>query len=65
MEAGQLFGERCLNLNSSHNETATSLRESKIVAITKASMLLALRNEQKLSEFFLNCMLVRSQRVAG
>ncbi|MBB1094001.1 Crp/Fnr family transcriptional regulator [Rhodopseudomonas palustris] len=63
MEAGQFFGEGCLNGNSARIGTATTLDESTVVTITKVAMLLTLENEPKLSRFFLDYMLVRNRRV--
>jgi CRP-like cAMP-binding protein len=63
MEAGQFFGEGCLNGATARIGTAISLDESRIVAITKVAMRLALQSEPKLSEFFLDYMLVRNRRV--
>jgi CRP-like cAMP-binding protein len=63
MEAGQFFGESCLNGHSARTRKAISLEECEIVEITKAAMRQALQSEPKFSAFFLNYMLVRNRRV--
>jgi CRP/FNR family transcriptional regulator, cyclic AMP receptor protein len=63
MEAGQFFGEGCLNGHSVRVATTISLGDSVITSITKIAMRAALQSEPRFSELFLNYLLTRNSRV--
>jgi CRP/FNR family cyclic AMP-dependent transcriptional regulator len=63
IEAGQFFGEGCLNGHSVRIATATAMQESLITAITKAPMTAVLDKEPKFSHMFVAYLLTRNSRV--
>ena len=63
MEAGQFFGEGCLNGDTARVATATSLGDSAIVSISKHAMREALKNEPRFAQLFVNYLLTRNTRV--
>ena len=63
MEAGQFFGEGCLNGHSLRIATATAMEGCLITSITKTAMTAVLRNEPKFSEMFVAYLLTRNSRV--
>jgi len=63
MEAGQFFGEGCLNGHAVRVATTVTLEDCVITSITKAAMRAALKNEPRFSELFLNYLLTRNSRV--
>jgi CRP/FNR family transcriptional regulator, cyclic AMP receptor protein len=63
MEAGQFFGEGCLNGYSTRVATAVSVGESEITSITKLAMREALKNEPRFAELFVSYLLTRNSRV--
>jgi CRP/FNR family transcriptional regulator, cyclic AMP receptor protein len=63
MEAGQFFGEGCLNGHSVRVATTVTLEDSIITSITKTAMRATLRSEPRFSELFLNYVLTRNSRV--
>jgi len=63
LEAGQFFGEGCLNGHSLRIATTTALEECLITAITKAAMIAVLHDEPRFSELFVAYLLTRNSRV--
>jgi len=63
MEAGQFFGEGCLNGDIARVATAVSLGDSAIVSISKHAMREALQNEPRLAEYFVKYLITRTSRV--
>ncbi|KJC45095.1 Crp/Fnr family transcriptional regulator [Bradyrhizobium sp. LTSP885] len=63
MEAGQFFGEGCLNGDTARVATAISLGDSSIVSISKDAMREALKNEPSFAQLFVTYLLTRNSRV--
>ena len=63
LEAGQFFGEGCLNGHALRIATTTAIQECVITAITKTAMIAALHDEPKFSELFVAYLLTRNSRV--
>jgi CRP/FNR family transcriptional regulator, cyclic AMP receptor protein len=63
LEAGQFFGEGCLNGHALRIATTTALEESLITAIAKPAMIAVLHDEPKFSELFVAYLLTRNSRV--
>jgi CRP/FNR family transcriptional regulator, cyclic AMP receptor protein len=63
LEAGQFFGEGCLNGHALRIATTTTLQECLITAITKPAMIAVLHDEPKFSELFVAYLLTRNNRV--
>jgi CRP/FNR family cyclic AMP-dependent transcriptional regulator len=63
MEAGQFFGEGCLNGHTARVATAASLGDSKIVSISKDAMREALKNEPSFAQGFVTYLIHRNSRV--
>lgn len=63
LEAGQFFGEGCLDGQTARSATASTLSEATIVAITKPAMITALRNEPEFNEHFIAWLLHRKARL--
>jgi CRP/FNR family transcriptional regulator, cyclic AMP receptor protein len=63
LEAGQFFGEGCLNGHALRIATTTALEECLITAITKAAMIAVLHDEPRFSELFVAYLLTRNSRV--
>ena len=63
LEAGQFFGEGCLNGNPLRISTTTALEDCVITAFTKTAMLAALHSEPKFSELFMSYLLTRNSRI--
>jgi CRP/FNR family cyclic AMP-dependent transcriptional regulator len=63
MEAGQFFGEGCLNGHSLRIATTTALEDSTVTSITKSAMMTVLRDEPAFSEMFIKYLLTRNNRV--
>ena len=63
LEAGQFFGEDCLNGNPLRISTTTALEDCVITAFTKTAMLAALHSEPKFSELFMSYLLTRNSRI--
>jgi CRP-like cAMP-binding protein len=63
LEAGQYFGEACLNGNPLRMATTTALETSVITCISKAAMIAMLHNEPKFSEAFMAHLLSRNSRI--
>ena len=63
LNAGQFFGEGCLNNHPTRAATTIAMEDSLITSIKKIDMLAALREEPKLSEMFMNYLLNRNTRI--
>jgi CRP/FNR family cyclic AMP-dependent transcriptional regulator len=63
MEAGQFFGEGCLNGHTRRVATAVSLGDSAIVSISKHAMREALKNEPSFAQLFVTYLITRTSRV--
>ena len=63
LEAGQFFGEGCLNGQTLRIGTAGAMRECLVTSITRKAMLAALRREPKFAELFMTYLVTRSNRV--
>jgi CRP/FNR family transcriptional regulator, cyclic AMP receptor protein len=63
IEAGQFFGEGCMNGHQLRISTTTALEPCLITAIAKAAMLSALENEPTFSNLFMKHLLTRNSRV--
>lgn len=63
LEPGQFFGEGCMNGHSLRIATTTAIEPCLITAITKSSMLAALRDQPKFSELFMSYLLTRNSRI--
>jgi CRP-like cAMP-binding protein len=63
LEAGQFFGEGCMNGHSIRIATTTAMEECLVTAITKEAMLAALHSEPRFSEMFMAYLLTRNSRI--
>lgn len=63
LEAGQFFGEGCLNGQKLRIATTKTMESSHIVAITKKAMIAAIASEPKFSELFMAYLLTRNNRI--
>lgn len=63
LEAGQFFGEGCLNGQAVRVGTARAMEECVITSITRKAMLSALRKEPRFSELFVAYLVTRSNRI--
>ena len=63
LEAGQFFGEGCLNGHRLRIATTTAMEECVITSITKEAMIATLHAEPKFSELFMAYLLTRNSRV--
>src|ERR1700680_2177068 len=53
LDAGQFFGEGCLNGHKMRLSTTTAMEDCMITSITKAAMISALHDQPKFSELFM------------
>jgi CRP-like cAMP-binding protein len=63
MNAGQFFGEGCLNGHPLRVATTTAMEDCLITTITKAAMIALLHAEPKFSEMFMAYLLTRNSRI--
>jgi len=63
LEAGQFFGEGCLNGHPLRIATTTALEDCVITSISKSSMIATLQSEPAFSEMFMTYLLTRNSRV--
>ena len=63
LEAGQFFGEGCLNGHPLRISTTTALEDCVITSISKTAMINTLHDEPKFSEMFMAYLLTRNSRV--
>lgn len=63
LQAGQFFGEGCLNGQTLRIATTKTMEACEITAITKKAMLAALQGEPKFSQLFMAYLLTRNIRI--
>src|SRR6185436_14468027 len=63
IEAGQFFGEGCLNGHPLRVATTTAIEDCVITRITKTAMTALLHDEPKFSELFMAYLLTRNSRI--
>jgi len=63
LEAGQFFGEGCLNGHPLRISTTMAMEDCLVTSITKGAMLAALQSEPKFSELFMTYLLSRNSRI--
>jgi CRP/FNR family transcriptional regulator, cyclic AMP receptor protein len=63
LEAGQFFGEGCMNGHDLRVATTTALEECLLTAIGKSTMIAVLHDEPKFSELFVAYLLKRNSRI--
>jgi CRP/FNR family cyclic AMP-dependent transcriptional regulator len=63
LEAGQFFGEGCLNGHPLRIATTTAMEECVITAIAKGAMIATLHTEPQFSELFVAYLLSRNSRI--
>ena len=63
LEAGQFFGESCLNGHPLRIATTTALEDCVITSITKTAMIAVLHDEPAFSQLFMAYLLTRNSRV--
>jgi CRP/FNR family transcriptional regulator, cyclic AMP receptor protein len=63
LEAGQFFGEGCLNGHALRTATTTAMEDCLITTITKPAMIAILHDEPMFSELFVAYLLTRNSRV--
>jgi CRP/FNR family transcriptional regulator, cyclic AMP receptor protein len=63
LEAGQFFGEGCMNGHPLRISTTTAIEDSVVTAITKKAMLAVLHKEPAFSEMFVAYLLKRNGRI--
>jgi CRP/FNR family cyclic AMP-dependent transcriptional regulator len=63
LEAGQFFGEGCMNGHHLRIATTTAMEACLITAITKSAMLETIEKEPKFSALFIQHLLTRTSRV--
>jgi CRP/FNR family transcriptional regulator, cyclic AMP receptor protein len=63
LEAGQFFGEGCLNGQAQRLTTTKALEDCLITSIERAAMIAVLHDEPKFSEMFVAYLLTRNRRV--
>jgi CRP/FNR family cyclic AMP-dependent transcriptional regulator len=62
-EAGQFFGEGCLNGHPLRMATTTCLEDTLVTSITKPAMLRAMRDHPEFAELFMAYLLSRNSRI--
>jgi CRP/FNR family transcriptional regulator, cyclic AMP receptor protein len=63
LEAGQFFGEGCMNGHPLRIATTTAIEDCVITSITKDAMIRAIHDEPKFSELFMAYLLTRNSRI--
>jgi CRP/FNR family transcriptional regulator, cyclic AMP receptor protein len=63
MDAGQFFGEGCLNGHPLRMATTTAMDDCVVTTISKAAMTAVLHKEPKFSELFMAHLLTRNSRI--
>ena len=63
MDAGQFFGEGCLNGHPLRMATTTAMEDTLVTKISKAAMTAVLHSEPKFSEMFMAYLLTRNSRI--
>jgi CRP/FNR family transcriptional regulator, cyclic AMP receptor protein len=60
---GQFFGEACINGHKLRIATTTAMENCVVTAITKITMIAALRDEPQFSKMFMTYLLTRNSRI--
>src|SRR3984957_13946423 len=63
LEAGQFFGEGCMNGHALRIATTTAMEDCLITAIKKTAMVVAIYDEPKFSELFMAYLLTRNSPI--
>jgi CRP-like cAMP-binding protein len=63
LEAGQFFGEGCMNGQKLRISTTTAMENCVITAIAKTAMVAAIHDEPSFSELFMAYLLTRNSRI--
>lgn len=63
LNAGQFFGEGCLNGQTLRIATTKAIGDCLITSITKKAMMTAINGEPKFSELFMSYLLTRNNRI--
>jgi CRP-like cAMP-binding protein len=63
LEAGQFFGEGCLNGSTTRVATTAALEDGVVIAISRPAMLAALKEEPKFNARFISYLLSRNSRI--
>jgi CRP/FNR family cyclic AMP-dependent transcriptional regulator len=63
LQAGQFFGEGCINGHPLRIATTTAMEECVITVITKKTMIATLHDQPKFSEMFMSYLLTRNGRI--
>ena len=63
LDAGQFFGEGCMDGQPLRNATTTAVEDSVITAIAKQTMVAALREQPEFSHLFISHLLTRNGRI--
>ena len=63
LEAGQFFGEGCMNGHPKRIATTTAMEDCVVTVITKAAMIAAIHDEPTFSELFIAYLLSRNSRI--
>lgn len=63
LEAGQFFGEGCMNGHSLRISTTTAMEDCLVTTITKEAMKRVLHDQPKFSEMFMAYLLTRNSRI--
>jgi CRP-like cAMP-binding protein len=63
LEAGDFFGEGCLNGQTLRLATVATLSECEITRLTKAELVSAIHNQPAFAELFISHLLARNSRV--
>jgi CRP/FNR family cyclic AMP-dependent transcriptional regulator len=64
LQAGQFFGESCLDHPPLQITTTTAMEDCLVTSITKAAMLVALHSHRAFSDRFMSYLLNRNSRIA-
>jgi CRP/FNR family transcriptional regulator, cyclic AMP receptor protein len=64
LQAGQFFGESCLDDQPLQPTTTTAMEDGLVIAITKGAMLAALHGHPEFSASFMAYLLTRNSRIA-
>jgi CRP/FNR family transcriptional regulator, cyclic AMP receptor protein len=63
LEAGQFFGEGCMNGHPKRIATTTAMEDCVVTVITKAAMIAVIHDEPTFSELFIAYLLSRNSRI--
>jgi CRP-like cAMP-binding protein len=63
LEAGQFFGEGCMNGHRLRLSTTTAMEDSVVTAVSKSALLEVIHREPAMSELFMAHLLTRNSRI--